>query len=608
MTLDIRYRITPAAGHTAPRNELNTAQTIAGTNTITLVDRGGGDYVWQFSGAGLASGPMDAVSRNPANSGEGWWIAVTLKMVTYPTTSFTPLLGIGNTTDLAADGHHLSQNTSSSLRARVKGVSLSATLSTVGTTEYTFAMRVRMNASGGSEIQEIWRTTSGRVGTDPDVASSVGVLTTVNMGTVVFNTLSASGTNATYQIKDLVFGVGEPTNTEMAGLADNLRVAIAPPTATAITLSGPASGASGAASTNFTVGVSPTGGAITGTVVVTPSDGGNGGSFTPTTVSLTTAAPTATFTYTPASSGTKTISVTNNGGLTNPANLSYSSSSAAATAITLSGPGTSTVGSPSASYTLDANGSITGTITITPNDGGAGGSFSPATSSISNTTPTASFTYTASSAGAKTISVTNNGGLTNPASVTTTASLAAATALSASGPSGGLTGVVSGDFTVTANGTITGTVVVTPSDGGGGGTFNPSTVSLSSGSPSTNFTYTPGSAGAKTISFTNNGSLTNPSSRTYTASDVSSYINFGLEKCDHVQNGLLPNMGLTAVVFRRDDLSVAKQVVTGITTTATGQVPPFQVTFAVGTPVHVVLISAADNTATGIVSDHSTEA
>ena len=99
--------------------------------------------------------------------------------------------------------------------------------------------------------------------------------------------------------------------------------------ATGITTSGPSGGTVGAASTNFTVGVTPAGGTISGTVIVTPSDSAGGGTFAPTTVSVTTASPTATFTYTPASVGAKTISVTNNGGLTNPANLTYTVTAAA---------------------------------------------------------------------------------------------------------------------------------------------------------------------------------------------------------------------------------------------------------------------------------------
>lgn len=61
--------------------------------------------------------------------------------------------------------------------------------------------------------------------------------------------------------------------------------------------------------------------------------------------------------------------------------------------------------------------------------------------------------------------------------------------------------------------------VITPSDNGGGGVFTPASITLAAlqtlpGS----FTYTPGSAGVKTISYTNNGTLANPANTTFTAS------------------------------------------------------------------------------------------
>jgi hypothetical protein len=98
------------------------------------------------------------------------------------------------------------------------------------------------------------------------------------------------------------------------------------PGATATTLSGPSSGTVSVASTNFTVGAN---GTITGTVTVTPADGGAGGTFTPTTVAISSGTPTATFTYTPASTGVKTISISDNGGLTDAGSLSYTSNAAA---------------------------------------------------------------------------------------------------------------------------------------------------------------------------------------------------------------------------------------------------------------------------------------
>lgn len=95
-----------------------------------------------------------------------------------------------------------------------------------------------------------------------------------------------------------------------------------------------------------------------------------------------------------------------------------------ATATTLGGPTSGTVGVASSNFTAGANGTITGTVTITPSDGGAGGTFTPTTVNISSGTPTATFTYTAASAGAKTISISDNGGLTDATPITYTAAAA----------------------------------------------------------------------------------------------------------------------------------------------------------------------------------------
>ena len=90
---------------------------------------------------------------------------------------------------------------------------------------------------------------------------------------------------------------------------------VAPSPATAYTLTGPSSGTSGSPSSAFTVQAS---GSLSAAVTVTPSDGGNGGTFSPTTVTLAAGNnSSATFTYTPASTGSKTISTTNSGSLTN---------------------------------------------------------------------------------------------------------------------------------------------------------------------------------------------------------------------------------------------------------------------------------------------------
>jgi hypothetical protein len=117
-----------------------------------------------------------------------------------------------------------------------------------------------------------------------------------------------------------VYSIGATNN---KGLVDSQELSYTA-YATQYSLSGPSSGNVNIASTNFTVAL-PTGGVIIGSVTVTPDDGGDGGTFTPTSVALTTADPSKTFTYTPETPGAKTISVTNSGGLTNPANIVYTS-------------------------------------------------------------------------------------------------------------------------------------------------------------------------------------------------------------------------------------------------------------------------------------------
>lgn len=159
--------------------------------------------------------------------------------------------------------------------------------------------------------------------------------------------------------------------------------------ATAVTMSGPSSGYVSAASTNFTVGAN---GGITGTVRVTPADGGAGGTFTPTYVDINTGSPTGTFTYTPASTGAKTISVTNDGSLTNPSSISYTSITNIPATPTI---GTATAGNAAASvyFTPGVDGGATPTYTATSSPGGLTGTgASPIT--VSGLTNGVAYTFT----------------------------------------------------------------------------------------------------------------------------------------------------------------------------------------------------------------------
>lgn len=75
-----------------------------------------------------------------------------------------------------------------------------------------------------------------------------------------------------------------------------------------VTLTGPAGGPVGQVSTNFTIAPVVSGAVFSGETI-TPSDGA-GGTFTPSTVTLTAATNSATFTYTPSLGGVKSISLT----------------------------------------------------------------------------------------------------------------------------------------------------------------------------------------------------------------------------------------------------------------------------------------------------------
>jgi Phage tail protein (Tail_P2_I) len=140
-------------------------------------------------------------------------------------------------------------------------------------------------------------------------------------------------------------------------------------------------------------------------------------------------------------------------------------------------------------------------VTVTPSDG-AGGTFIPASAKLSNNNPVAYFTYLPASAGAKTVTVSNDGGLTDPPPVAYTAKVVAVN-YTLVGPASGYTGVASSTFTVALPaGTIAPDgVTITPNDGGAGGSFTPASVFLSATlrerlskdakMASATFTYTP---------------------------------------------------------------------------------------------------------------------
>ena len=188
---------------------------------------------------------------------------------------------------------------------------------------------------------------------------------------------------------------------------------------------------------------------------------------------------------------------------------------APATTYTFTAPGTAPVlaGAPTDPFTvaLPAYRTTAGPVTVTPSDGGAGGTFSPRSMTLSTASPSASFTYTPAASGAVTLSVSSGGALADPAPVTVVATTAKVATYTLSAPSAGDVTMASAPFTVTLGpGAISGVVVVTPSASNGDGTFSPPSVVLTNSSRSATFTYTPTLWGQRSIAVTNNRGLADP--------------------------------------------------------------------------------------------------
>ncbi|BDI27976.1 hypothetical protein CCAX7_000270 [Capsulimonas corticalis] len=227
---------------------------------------------------------------------------------------------------------------------------------TITPTAPSFALSpTTLTASGGAQSVTVTGTgTAFAVGTSTQFS--------VSAGATIASQNATSTTAATFTVDPGSLAGGSTiTVTGPSGATQTLTVSAGP--ATALTLTGPTSGAVNAASTNFTVALSPIG-STQSSRIVTPAVSGLAGSFTPTTVTLSTGAPSATFTFTPTAAGTGTISVTNDGTLTNPSTISYVASSSPLTP----GVTTSAVMTPgSNTITISFSGSSSYTTGGTPN-------------------------------------------------------------------------------------------------------------------------------------------------------------------------------------------------------------------------------------------------
>jgi hypothetical protein len=290
---------------------------------------------------------------------------------------------------------------------------------------------------------------------------------------------------------DLVYSHQYTANVPTSSIASEQPVA-----ATTYTFTGPASGYANNASGLFTVTPNNI---YTGTITLTPTAGFG---VVPIILTFSNSAAPQTFTITPTSAGTVTLTPTNSGNLTNPTTITYMSlAQLVAVSPTTASASTSTP------VTFTGTGTLWTTSSPTFTPSGVAGCSITGLSIISNTQANATL-ITGSATGTLTITDSSSGA-TCTFAVT---GVAGATTYTLIGPSSGLVGVASGNFTVMPNGLYTGTVTVTPS---GGGLSTPVVLTFSNSYVSQTFTITPTVVGTVTLTPTNSGGLSNPTALSY---------------------------------------------------------------------------------------------
>jgi hypothetical protein len=266
---DAKYWLSARAGQSTPTDDI-AAATLSGAGTATLVDRGSGNWAWQFSG-GQFTVAIPSFLLDASTQGPGMVIAVTVRITNFGTLDDQIMIAAGNGA-MAANkalyypGLALSKYNST---AYVKGASEAATTGSfnAGTTvDHTFVLRFTSNAAGTYvDNIDMWVGTTGRVGTAPDLS------TTDACSNFTVNTLSIAATNgAVLQVVDAAILPTLKTNTECSSLADNLRGTMPAPGSTApgATLTGTSTITAGAA-TGGAAGTAP-GATLTGVSTIAP--------------------------------------------------------------------------------------------------------------------------------------------------------------------------------------------------------------------------------------------------------------------------------------------------------------------------------------------------
>ena len=171
---------------------------------------------------------------------------------------------------------------------------------------------------------------------------NVGAVGTTSPYSIIWDSTSVS--SATHTIAAVATdGAGNTATSSITVTVSN--------SPTTYTFNGPSSGNINTASNNFTVTPNS---AYTGTITITPSGPGSTG-LSATVLTFSNSSTPQTFTITPTVAGSITLTPTNNGGLTNPSNLTYTSNAVAPGAPTSVSAATSTPNQATVTFTAPAS-------------------------------------------------------------------------------------------------------------------------------------------------------------------------------------------------------------------------------------------------------------
>lgn len=199
---------------------------------------------------------------------------------------------------------------------------VTATTQTLDTTPPTAPTSLTATTMSASDIDLAWTASTDNVGVtgyliereDPGSSSFSQIGT--SSGTTFNDTNLTSSSTYSYRVRatDAANNLSSYSNTASATTSSS-------GTVTTYTMTGPSSGEVATASSNFTVTLGT--GTVSGTIHISFAASNSDGTFSPTVLNLTNTTRSGTFTYTPNLWGSRTISATNNGGLTNPSSLTY---------------------------------------------------------------------------------------------------------------------------------------------------------------------------------------------------------------------------------------------------------------------------------------------